>query len=70
MLFPDKPDDLVDDYAKRLFEMSSQLPDYMRSFAMQEGHLVNPGAKGFVFNGDIVSVISFLDIGTRPSNLR
>ncbi|WP_343423258.1 VWA domain-containing protein [Candidatus Flexifilum breve] len=26
--------------------------------------------RGFVFNADIVSVIRFLDIGTRPSNLR
>jgi hypothetical protein len=70
VVFPDAPDALADDYARLLFEMSSALPDYMRSFAMQEGFLVNPGARGFVFNGDIVSLISFLDIGTRPSNLR
>jgi len=68
--FPDSLDDLPDDYAKLLFEMSSVLPDYMRSFAMQEGYVVNPGSRGFVFNGDIVSIISFLDMGTRPGNLR
>ncbi len=70
VLYPDKPDGLVDDYAKLLFEMSSVLPDYMRSFALQDGYLIAPGARGFVFNADIISVISFLDIGTRPSNLR
>jgi hypothetical protein len=31
---------------------------------------VSDGMRGFVFNADIVSVIRFLDIGTRPSNLR
>jgi hypothetical protein len=70
VLFPDEADGLGDDYAKLLFEMSSPLPDYMRSFALQEGYAVSPGARGFVFNGDIVSIISFLDIGTRPGNLR
>jgi hypothetical protein len=70
VLFPDAPDDLPDDYAKLLFEMSSELPDYMRSFALQDGYVVNPGGRGFVFNGDMVTVISFLDIGTRPGNLR
>lgn len=70
VLFPDSLDSLPDDYAKLLFEMSSVLPDYMRSFALQEGYVVNPGSRGFVFNGDIVSIISFLDMGTRPGNLR
>ena len=70
VLFPDQAEGLTDDYAKLLFEMSSPLPAYMRSFAMQEGYPVSPAARGFVFNGDIVSIISFLDIGTRPSNLR
>ena len=31
---------------------------------------VGATARGFVFNADIVAVIRFLDIGTRPSNLR
>jgi len=28
------------------------------------------GARGFVFNGDPVSVAQFFEIGTRPANLR
>jgi uncharacterized protein YegL len=68
--FPDSESGLADQYAKLLFSLSSPLPDYMRSIAQQEGFLVSDGTRGFVFNADIVSVIKFLDIGTRPSNLR
>lgn len=68
--FPDSESELPDQYAKLLFQMSSLLPDYMRSVAAQEGYRVTDGSRGFVFNADIVSVIRFLDIGTRPSNLR
>lgn len=59
-----------DEFAKMLFNMSSPLTDYMKSVAQQEGFAISDGARGFVFNADIVSVIKFLDIGTRPSNLR
>lgn len=68
--FPDSDTGLADQYAKLLFNLSSPLPDYMRSIAQQEGFQVSDGTRGFAFNADIVSVIRFLDIGTRPSNLR
>lgn len=68
--FPAHEEGLADKHAKLLFAMSSPLPDYMRTIAMQEGFAVDENARGFVFNADIVSVIQFLDIGTRPSNLR
>lgn len=68
--FPDSEINLPDQHAQLLFNMSSILPDYMRSIAQQEGYRVSDGTRGFVFNGSIVSVIKFLDIGTRPSNLR
>ncbi len=68
--FPAHEEGLADKHAKLLFAMSSPLPDYMRTIAMQEGFNVEENARGFVFNADIVSVIQFLDIGTRPSNLR
>ncbi len=70
VLYPDDPDGLADEFAKLLFSMSSELPDYMLSFAQQEGLPALPGSRGFVFNADMVSIINFLDIGTRPSNLR
>lgn len=68
--FPDSDTGLPDKFAKLLFQMSSPLPAFMRSIAKQEGHQVSDGTRGFVFNADIVAVIQFLDIGTRPSNLR
>jgi hypothetical protein len=68
--YPGGEEGLADQFARLLFNMSSPLPDYMRGIALQEGFAVSEGARGFVFNADIVSVIRFLDIGTRPSNLR
>jgi hypothetical protein len=68
--FPSDESGLPDDYAKGLFKMSSTLPDYMKSIAAEEGIPVGDSPRGFVFNGDMVSVIRFLDIGTRPTSLR
>jgi hypothetical protein len=68
--FPDSDLELPDQYAKQLFNMSSVLPEHIRNAAEQEGFKVSANSRGFVFNADIVSVIRFLDIGTRPSNLR
>jgi hypothetical protein len=68
--FPDSEAPLPDQFAQLLFRLSSPLPAYMRSIAQQEGYSVSEGTRGFVFNADIVAVIRFLDIGTRPSNLR
>jgi hypothetical protein len=31
---------------------------------------LSDGARGYIFNGDMVLVIQALDMGTRPSNLR
>jgi hypothetical protein len=42
----------------------------MRSYAAQLGFQAGEGARGFVYNADIASVIQFLDIGTRATELR
>ena len=68
--FPDERSDLPDDHARMLFRMSSLLPDYIWTMVQEEGIIVNDNPRGFVFNADLVSVIRFLNIGTRPSNLR
>ena len=68
--FPSGAGDLPDDYATSLFAMSSPLPPYMQEIAQQEGYPVTNETRGFVFNADMVALIRFLDIGTRPSNLR
>jgi hypothetical protein len=69
ILFSTTEDNLPDSYAKLLFRMSSPLPPSMVQQAqkMFEGQQrIQEGARGFAFNADLVSVIQFLDIGTRP----
>lgn len=68
--FPSSEEGLPDQYAKLLFRISSPLTPFMVSVAGQEGYGVGEGAKGFSFNADLVATIKFLDVGTRPANLR
>lgn len=56
---------LVDKYARLLFRMSSELPPKLVAAAKGDGFQVAPGARGVVFNADLVAVVRFLDIGTR-----
>jgi hypothetical protein len=68
--FPNSDSCLPDQYAKTLFEMSSPLTSFMITVAKQQGFNATEGARGFVFNAKLEVAIQFLDIGTRPSNLR
>jgi hypothetical protein len=68
--FPASDETLPDTFARRLFNMSSVLPPHLQAAARQEGYDAGDGTRGFVFNADAAAVIQFLDIGTRPANLR
>lgn len=68
--FPDSEDGLADKFARLLYGMSSALPPHLQQEAQAEGYRVTETARGFVFNADAPAVIQFLDIGTRPANLR
>jgi len=69
--FPDREDVLPDESAKLLFRMSSSLPSVFQAEARSAGFNVGEATRGFVFNADLVAVIQFLDIGTKPAqNLR
>lgn len=71
IFFPNNSETLPDNYAKMLFENSSNLTPSMLSVAKEEhGINLEGNSKGFVFNGDMTSIITALDIGTRPSNLK
>jgi hypothetical protein len=70
ILFPDSDAELPNDYARMLFNMSSFLPPAMRSVAQEAGQPASDGARGFAFNADTVTIVQFLDIGTRTSQLR
>jgi hypothetical protein len=69
-VFPGESAELSDDYARTLFSMSSLLPPHMRSYARQEGFSVDDTSRGFVYNADMSTVVQFLDIGTRATDLR
>jgi hypothetical protein len=50
-----------------LFAMSSLLPDKMIDNARAAHVDVRPGARGFVFNADLATLVKFLEIGTRQT---
>jgi hypothetical protein len=68
--YPADESRLPDDFARTLFRISSLLPEAFRRAASDVGLATVEGARGFVFNGDPVSVAQFFEIGTRPANLR
>ena len=51
--------------ARELYELSTPLPDPMRRQAQAKGYQLETGARGYVYNADLVTMIDFLDIGTR-----
>jgi hypothetical protein len=63
--FPDSEGSLPDEYARILFRMSSLLPVRIQLAARNEGLRATDAGRGFVFNADLVSVIRFIDIGTK-----
>jgi hypothetical protein len=65
---PVSENELPDKQARLLYRMSSPLPEKMIAEARSLEQKVPDGARGFVFNADLVSVIQFLDIGTRTGN--
>jgi hypothetical protein len=63
--FPDTDLMLPDFYAKQLFYMSSIIPENMIEQARQKRNIsLQAGARGFVFNSNMSTVVSFLKIGT------
>ena len=70
--FPASSERLAEDpSAQALFAGSSVLPEFILSTA-KTAHKMSlaAGARGYVYNGDMVLVIQALDIGTRPANMR
>ena len=63
--FPTEETSLPDDYAKKLFRMSSVLPESSRNLATTLDIPVMENSHGFVFNANLEALVHFLDIGTR-----
>lgn len=70
ILFPSEENQLPDRFSRLLFRMSSPLTDDMLRIANATELDFVAGARGFVFQGDAVSVIQLLDIGTKVGSNR
>lgn len=69
--FPNNTELLPDQYSEMLFSTASKLTPFMIDIASKDFNLtVTENSKGFVLNGDLALIITALEIGTRPSNLR
>jgi hypothetical protein len=51
--------------ARELYDISSLLPEPMQQQVLARGYLPGHGARGYAFNADLMTLIDFLDIGTR-----
>lgn len=69
-LFKGNGELLPDEFAKSLFKMSSVLPESIVDKARAAGQELEPNARGMAYNADMVSLIKFLDLGTRVATLR
>jgi len=69
VLFSSSAASLRDDYAIRLFDMSSELPDFMLDAARSQGFDAQPHARGFGINADLRSMVNFLNVGTAIGKL-
>jgi len=67
--FPSADADLPDEYGRMLFQMSSELPEFMCRRASELGYSVTPGARGFVYNADMQAVVRALDVGTSTDQM-
>lgn len=68
--FPATSDGIIDQFARILFDVSSELPSYMVEMARGMGLTVADGARGFCCNADMATLVDFLDIGSRTGNVR
>lgn len=68
ILYPAVESVLPNHYARLLFRMSSPMTEAMihRANVLEMDMNLTQGSRGFVYQGDLVSVIQLLDIGTRP----
>jgi hypothetical protein len=71
VVFPSRAEELPEDpYAQALFQMSSVLPSQMTGVAakvLERALGPDNNLRGMVFNGNAVTLVKFLEIGTRPA---
>lgn len=65
--YPASAANLKDQYGRAMFDISSEIPFYMAKVANDLGIPTLPGSRGFVYNGDMISLVHFLSIGTMTA---
>lgn len=69
--FPQSEAGLPDEYAKLLFNMSSQFPTHVRDYARDAyGINLQPSSRAMVLNAGAEDLVKFVDIGSRPAAMR
>jgi hypothetical protein len=69
--FPTDDTGLPDEFARRLFSMSSLLPVHLLRAASTPDLTLRSGSRGFAYNADPVGLTNFIEIGTQsPNDLR
>jgi hypothetical protein len=64
VLFPNEMSNSYDLFSKLLFDMSTTLNENMVRLATQRGYNIVQNSKGYIYNGNAVDLINFLNIGT------
>ncbi len=73
VIFPTNEGQLIDEYAKILFRMSSPLPDKLQKMAQVKNLDAHPGSRGMAFNADATKMLMLISVGTTiasPQYLR
>ena len=66
VVFPSTENDLIDEYSRLLFRMSSPLPPHLIKAAQGKGYPLTDGARGCIVNASAEFIVAFFEIGTRP----
>ena len=64
VLFPNEVDNLNDKFSKLLFDMSTPLNENMVRIAIKKGYNITNNSRGYVYNGNAIDLINFLNIGS------
>jgi len=67
---PNSPEQMPDDFARVMFEMSSVLPESMLKAAAEDFPELTSSSRGMVYNGDNVSMLKLFNLGTMLVSLR
>lgn len=62
--FPNDVSNLGNEFSKLLFDISTPLNENMVRIALQKGYNIPNNSKGYIYNGNAVDLINFLNIGT------